>query len=175
MKCLNCRFISSPNNLDWKCNVCSQSFKSDVIIYNKCEVNFVKKIINYALLTKKKAHPAKLPCCKNLDVKMTPFYHRKNCKGILFFAEFHKKLIIICEKCKAVNNFGKFIWTCPQCSLRFKDIKWQENEQKLRKEIFYDKNKITNDKNENEIIRMNTYFKNILYTNQFDINIFTDI
>ena len=174
LKCLNCRFISSPNNLDWKCNVCSQSFKSDVIIYNKCEVNFVKKIINYALLTKKKAHPAKLPCCKNLDVKMTPFYHRKNCKGILFFAEFHKKLIIICEKCKAVNNFGKFIWTCPQCSLRFKDIKWQENEQKLRKEIFYDKNKITNDKNENEIIRMNTYFKNVLYTNQFDINIFTN-
>ena len=155
VKCLNCRFISSPNNLEFNCNICSQQFKSDVIIYNKCEVNFVKKIINYALLIKKKARPAKIPCCKNLDLKTTSFYHKKSCNGTIYFAEFHKKLIIICEKCKAVNNFGKFIWTCPQCNLRFKDIKWQENEIKLRKEIFYDKNKILNEINYEEIIKNN--------------------
>ena len=160
VKCLNCRFISSPNNLDWNCNICSQPFKSDVIIYNKCEVNFIKKIINYALLIKKRARPAKLPCCKNLDLKITNFYHKKSCDGIIYFAEFHKKLIIICEKCKAVNNFGKFIWTCPQCSLRFKDIKWQENEPKLRKEIFYDKNKYFSDVNEEELVKNN---KNLNY------------
>ena len=172
VKCLNCRFISSPNNIEWNCNVCSQPFKSDVIIYNKCEVNFVKKIINYALLIKKKARPAKLPCCKNLDLKTTPFYHKKGCKGIIYFAEFHKRLIIICEKCKAVNNFGKFIWTCPQCYLRFKDIKWQENEPKLRKEIFYDKNKIMNDINDEEILKKNTYLRNLL-NNQIDLNSMT--
>ena len=169
VKCLNCRFISSPNNMEWNCNICSQPFKSDVIIYNKCEVNYVKKIINYALLIKKKARPAKLPCCKNLDLKITPFYHKKNCKGIIYFAEFHKKLIIICEKCKAVNNFGKFIWTCPQCFLRFKDIKWQENEPKLRKEIFYDKNKIMNDINDEEILKKNSYLRNLI-NNQIDLN-----
>ena len=169
VKCLNCRFISSPNNMEWNCNVCSQPFKSDVIIYNKCEVNYVKKIINYALLIKKKARPAKLPCCKNLDLKITPFYHKKNCKGIIYFAEFHKKLIIICEKCKAVNNFGKFIWTCPQCFLRFKDIKWQENEPKLRKEIFYDKNKIMTDINYEEIFKKNSYIRNLV-NNQIDLN-----
>ena len=169
VKCLNCRFITSPNNIEWNCNICSQPFKSDVIIYNKCEVNYVKKIINYALLTKKKARPAKLPCCKNLDLKVTPFYHKKNCKGIIYFAEFHKKLIIICEKCKVVNNFGKFIWTCPQCNLRFKDIKWQENEPKLRREIFSDKNMIMNDMNEEETIKNNNYLRNIL-NNQIDIN-----
>ena len=169
VKCLNCRFISSPNNMEWNCNICSQPFKSDVIIYNKCEVNYVKKIINYALLIKKKARPAKLPCCKNLDLKTTPFYHKKNCKGIIYFAEFHKKLIIICEKCKAVNNFGKFIWTCPQCFLRFKDIKWQENEPKLRKEIFYDKNKIMNDINDEEILKKNSYLRNLI-NNQIDLN-----
>ena len=169
VKCLNCRFISSPNNMEWNCNICSQAFKSDVIIYNKCEVNYVKKIINYALLIKKKARPAKLPCCKNLDLKTTPFYHKKNCKGIIYFAEFHKKLIIICEKCKAVNNFGKFIWTCPQCFLRFKDIKWQENEPKLRKEIFYDKNKIMNDINDEEILKKNSYLRNLI-NNQIDLN-----
>ena len=169
VKCLNCRFISSPNNMEWNCNICSQPFKSDVIIYNKCEVNYVKKIINYALLIKKKARPAKLPCCKNLDLKTTPFYHKKNCKGIIYFAEFHKKLIIICEKCKAVNNFRKFIWTCPQCFLRFKDIKWQENEPKLRKEIFYDKNKIMNDINDEEILKKNSYLRNLI-NNQIDLN-----
>jgi hypothetical protein len=132
-------------------------------------VNYVKKIINYALLIKKKARPAKLPCCKNLDLKVTPFYHKKNCKGIIYFAEFHKKLIIICEKCKAVNNFGKFIWTCPQCFLRFKDIKWQENEPKLRKEIFYDKNKIISDINDEEVLRKNSYLRNI-FNNQIDLN-----
>ena len=169
VKCLNCRFISSPNNMEWNCNICSQPFKSDVIIYNKCEVNYVKKIINYALLIKKKARPAKLPCCKNLDLKTTPFYHKKNCKGIIYFAEFHKKLIIICEKCKAVNNFGKFIWTCPQCFLRFKDIKWQENEPKLRKEIFYDKNKIMNNINDEDILKKNSYLRNLI-NNQIDLN-----
>ena len=169
VKCLNCRFISSPNNMEWNCNICSQPFKSDVIIYNKCEVNYVKKIINYALLIKKKARPAKLPCCKNLDLKTTPFYHKKNCKGIIYFAEFHKKLIIICEKCKAVNNFGKFIWTCPQCFLRFKDIKWQENEPKLRKEIFYDKNKIMNNINDEDILKKNSYLRNLI-NNQINLN-----
>ena len=136
VKCANCRFISSSINMDWKCNICSKPFKSDIIAYNKSEVNYIKKVINYGLLLKKLARPVKLPCCKNLDVKNTSFYHKKDCKGIILFAEFHKKLIIICEKCKAVNNFGKFIWTCPGCSLRFKDMKWQDNEPRLRKEIF---------------------------------------
>ena len=139
LKCLNCRFVSSQKNMDWKCNVCSKLFKSDVIVYNKSEVNYIKKIISYGLLMKKLAHPIKLPCCKNLDTKTTIFYHKKECKGTIYFAEFHSKLIIICEKCKAVNNFRKFIWTCPECSLRFKDTNWEENELKLRKEIFNSK------------------------------------
>ena len=149
LKCLNCRFISSPKNIDWKCNICSKPFQSDIIAYNKADVGYIKKVINYALLIKKLAHPAKLPCCKNIDVRTASFYHKKDCKGIIYFAEFHKKLIIICEKCKAVNNFGKFIWTCPGCSLRFKDMKWQDNEPRLRKEIFNKKDlKIKTDTDE---------------------------
>ena len=122
--------------MNWNCNICSKQFESDIIVYNKSEVNYIKKVINYGLLLKRLARPVKLPCCKNIDIKTTSFYHKKDCKGIIYFAVFHKKLIIICEKCKAVNNFGKFIWTCPGCSLRFKDMKWQENETRLRKEIF---------------------------------------
>jgi hypothetical protein len=61
-----------------------------------------------------------------------------------------------------VNNFAKFIWTCPQCSLRFKDIKWQENEPKLRKEIFCDRYKLYGDINEEELIKNNKNLNSIL-------------
>ena len=151
IKCQNCRFVARANNLDWNCHVCSKKFKSDIIVYNRSEVNYIKKVINYGLLLKKMARPVKLACCKNINVKTTEFYHKKDCKGIIYFAEFHKKLIIICEKCKAVNNFAKFIWTCPGCSLRFKDMKWKENEPRLRKEIFNKKDiKINIDLNKEE-------------------------
>ena len=164
LKCLNCRFISSPKNIDWKCNICTKPFQSDIIVYNRADVGYIKKVINYGLLLKKLARPAKLPCCKNIDVKTATFYHKKDCNGIIYFAEFHKKLIIICEKCKAVNNFGKFIWTCPGCSLRFKDMKWQDNEPRLRKEIFNKKDAIIiNDNNEERNSRkldMNDDMKN---------------
>ena len=165
VKCTKCRFLTSPKNLDLKCNICSNQFQSDVIVYNKSEVNYIKKVINYGLLLKKHARPMKLPCCKNIDVKKASFYHKKDCKGIIYFAEFHKKLIIICEKCKAVNNFGKFIWTCPGCSLRFKDMKWKENEAKLRKEIFNKKDiKINIDLSNGE------YMDNDVITNNLEIN-----
>ena len=146
LKCLNCRFISNPKDIEWKCNICTKPFKSDIIVYNKSEVNYIKKIISYGLLIKKLARPMKLPCCRNIDLKTSTFYHKKECKGTIYFAEFHSKLIIICEKCKAVNNFRKFIWTCPECSLRFKDTKCEENELKLRKEIFNTKDIKLNNK-----------------------------
>ena len=135
IKCLNCRFISNPKKMDWKCNLCSKKFKSDVIVFNKSEVNYIKKIINYGLLMKQLAHPSNLPCCENIDLKTAIFYHKKECKGILYFTEYNKRLIIICEKCKDANYFEKFVWTCPECSFRFKDIKWKENELKLKKEL----------------------------------------
>ena len=161
VKCTNCRFVSNPINMEWKCNICEKIFKSDIIAYNKSEVNYIKKVINHGLLLKKLARPVKLPCCKNLDIKTTCFYHKKDCNGVIYFAEFHKKLIIICEKCKAVNNFGKFIWTCPGCSLRFKDMKWKENEPRLRKEIFNKKDiKINNDLNRNEFFENRKNIRN---------------
>ena len=135
IKCLNCRFISNPKKMDWKCNLCLKKFKSDVIVFNKSEINYIKKIINYGLLMKKRAYPSNLPCCQNIDVRAATFYHKKECKGILYFTEFNKRLIIICEKCKDVNYFERFVWTCPECSFRFKDIKWKENELKFKKEL----------------------------------------
>lgn len=59
IKCQNCRFVARANNLDWNCHVCSKKFKSDIIVYNRSEVNYIKKVINYGLLLKKMARPVK--------------------------------------------------------------------------------------------------------------------
>ena len=39
----------------------------------------------------------------------------------------------MCSKCKAVNQYSKFIWTCPECGLHFRDKKSEINEIKIRK------------------------------------------
>ena len=40
---------------------------------------------------------------------------------------------MICEKCRAVNFFDRFVWTCPKCQCRFRDPKAEENEKKIKK------------------------------------------
>ena len=137
LQCMNkaCKYKISPNLANFKCNICLSYFKSDVKIFNNFELLYIKRIISIALLIKEKAHPGILPCCKNLDLKELLFYHKKECKGALYFWILNKKLIVICEKCKAINYFNRFIWTCPNCLLHFKDKK-EEIEEKLKKNLF---------------------------------------
>ena len=108
IECLNskCKYkIRLYNNSNWKCNVCSNYFKSDIIFYNYFDLLYIKRIYGIALLIKQKAHPGILPCCKDLDEKNLIFTHKKECKGILYFWILNKKIIVICEKCKAINYF----------------------------------------------------------------------
>ena len=70
---------------------------------------------------------------KKFKKKKTDFYHKKDCKGNLYLAEYNQKMIIVCSKCKAVNQYSKFIWTCPECGLHFRDKKSEINEIKIRK------------------------------------------
>ena len=46
----------------------------------------------------------------------------------------NKKIIVICEKCKAINYFNRFIWTCPNCGLHFR-AKKEEIEEKIKKNL----------------------------------------
>ena len=137
LQCMNksCKYKISPQLANFKCNICLSYFKSDVKIFNNFELLYIKRIIGIALLIKEKAYPGILPCCKNLDVKNIFFYHKKECNGALYFWILNKKLIVICEKCKAINYFNRFIWTCPNCFLHFKDKK-EEIEEKLKKNLF---------------------------------------
>ena len=120
--CLNkkCNFICDADNSNWKCDVCNINFITNIKIFNPLEIQNIKDIIKLTLLIKKKAHPIKMICCNHINVYNSVFYHNKNCNGILYLGELDKNSIIICQKCKAINFYNKFIWTCPSCSRRFK-------------------------------------------------------
>ena len=131
LKCLNteCNNIielNKRNELQWKCNKCNKPFKSGVKIYNPSENFILTKILKKALLIKTRAYPKFMSCCK-LDLPNTTFYHKKDCKGILYLCNIenyylkNKKWVIVCEKCHAINNYKNFIWTCPKCGKRSKE------------------------------------------------------
>ena len=123
LQCKNksCNYNEIPDNIEWNCYICNKIFYSNVKIYNPVEVQQIKDIIKLTLLIKKKAHPNKISCCKNIDILTQNFFHKKECQGLLYFGEYNSKIIIVCEKCKAINFLMKFIWTCPICGIRFKD------------------------------------------------------
>ena len=123
LDCLNCEFSAKPNRILWTCNIDKVEFKSDAIVYNPLQVEIVKKSINLTLMIKHKAHPNNLSCCPKINVYFQDFYHKKECKGILYLGELRNKLIIVCEKCKSINFYERFIWTCPNCGRRFRDRK----------------------------------------------------
>ncbi len=137
LQCINpsCKYHIRPNTANWKCNICSNYFKSDIKIFNNFELLYIKKIVGISLLVKEKAHPGIIPCCKNLDENELFFYHKKDCRGSLFFWILNNKVIVICDKCKAINYFSRFIWTCPNCGLHFK-AKKEEIEEKIKKTLF---------------------------------------
>ena len=130
--CINL-FTKKENKILFKCKICKINFFSNVKIYNPIEVFHFKDIIKKALLYKRKAFPGKLSCCNEIKEKKTDFYHKKDCRGNLYLAEYNQKMIIICSKCKAVNQYSKYIWTCPECGLHFRDKKSEINELKMRK------------------------------------------
>ena len=122
LNCSNkkCSFISKPTRILWTCSTCKTEFKSGAIPYNPLDIQVTKRLVSQTLLLKHKAHPNKMPCCK-LNVFYTDFYHKKTCDGILYESELDDNKIIVCEKCKAINYYDRFSWTCPKCGKKFKD------------------------------------------------------
>lgn len=135
LQCINrkCKNILEPNNIQWNCPSCNDFFRSNAKVFNPSEVDHCKYLIKKALILKQKAHPYKIPCCKDMELINTEFSHGKNCSGILYFVENNKKLIVVCKKCRAINWFTSFIWTCPKCKTRFRDINSDRNEEVLKK------------------------------------------
>ena len=127
LTCLNkkCEFVSKPSRILWTCMVCKTEFKSGAIPYNPLDGEVTRRLISQTLLLKHKAHPRKMPCCK-LNVFFTDFFHKHSCNGILYESELDDNIIVVCEKCKAINYYDRINWTCPKCGKRFRD-KLNEN------------------------------------------------
>ena len=122
LNCLNkkCNFSSKPTKILWTCTVCQKDFKTGAIPYNPLDLEVVKRIIKQTLLQKKLAHPSDVPCCKT-NVFLAEFHHKKKCAGLLYFGELNNDIVIVCEKCHAINFSDRFIWTCPKCGSKFND------------------------------------------------------
>jgi len=148
LTCLNksCGASFKPSRILWTCTVCKADFKSEVKPYNPLEITYINKLIEQTILLKHKAHPTKLPCCK-LNVFFTDFSHKKECDGNLYESELNDKIIVVCDKCHAINFFERFIWTCPKCGKKFKDKS-------------YNRNKSNNKNNSNNNINYNSENQN---------------
>ena len=154
----NCNFESKPQSILWKCIFCSKEFRSKAKAYNPLELQIIKRAINYTLLMKLKASPLILPCCKK-DTKDLIFYHKEECKGILYKGCLKGKEILVCKKCHAMNFIDKFNWICPLCGKKFHsfhsncvnpsnknkkeiNIKLKEKEKEKNNDINNNKNKM---------------------------------
>jgi hypothetical protein len=117
----NCNFESKPNSILWKCSFCLKEFRSKVKVYNPVEFQRMKKAINNALIMKIRANPKMLPCCKkdHNEIKDLTFFHKEECKGILYKGFLSGKEILVCKNCHAMNFFDKFNWICPLCGKKF--------------------------------------------------------
>ena len=146
LECINkkCDFQSKPNRILWTCSVCKEEFKSNAIVYNPLEVETTKRVIKQTLLTKHKAHPNRISCKCKINIFFSNFYHKKECDGILYVGELNHKIIIVCEKCRAINFYERFIWTCPSCGVRFRDkIRFKNKEEIMRIDSMHSKDMVS--------------------------------
>ena len=81
----------------------------------------------------------------------TEFCHSKNCSGTLYFVQSNKKLIVVCKKCRAINWFSNFIWTCPKCLTRFRDVNSDRNEEIIKKSKCFEIQNLNKDIKKDEV------------------------
>lgn len=118
LKCLKCNFQIRPSNVAWLCLICKVEFKCVPKQYHPIEFKVVRDAIKLTILEKVVAKPHSVPCCSaafNRDI-----IHKKDCNGLLYLGTLFGKQIIACEKCRAMNYFDKFTWTCPICFKKFR-------------------------------------------------------
>ena len=169
--CLNkdCNFESKPKSIIWKCTFCSKEFRSNAKVYNPLEFQLIKKAINFTLLMKIKASPSLLPCCKK-DIKELEFYHKEECKGILYKGYLNGKIILVCKKCHAMNFLEKFNWICPLCGKKFHSYNTNSSSSFKYNRINYSHEKIKANLNNNDLNHKNKILSRIILKREYSIS-----
>ena len=169
--CLNkdCNFESKPKSIIWKCTFCSKEFRANAKVYNPLEFQLIKKAINFALLMKIKASPSLLPCCKK-DIKELEFYHKEECRGILYKGYLYGKIILVCKKCHAMNFLEKFNWICPLCGKKFHSYNTNSSSSFKYNRINYSHEKIKANLNNNDLYHKNKILSRIILKREYSIS-----
>ena len=117
--CNRCKFTSNPNDIIWKCIKCGEEFNSNTKIYNPYEYKSISIAVKKALYDKQIAAPLILPCGhKGKNIK-----HKIECQGELYLTYLNERKMVMCNKCKGLMKYDKFIWVCNECNRKFRDIK----------------------------------------------------
>ena len=124
--CKKCKIDILPMDINWKCLICKQEFKSEAKIYNPLEYKVLKICVKEAIVDKIKAIPENLECGCQIDSKCK-FFHKSSCNGELFLGDLHGKKAVICFKCDSISLYDGYIWTCPKCLKKCKNIKKCDN------------------------------------------------
>ena len=115
--CPKCNFTSEPTMILWTCIACGQEFTTNAKIYNPYEYKPISIAIKNSIFNKIIAIPEYCPC----KHKSENYTHKKECDGKLFITYLHDRKMIICQKCKAMTKYNKFIWICNICGIKFRD------------------------------------------------------
>ena len=125
--CKKCKKAWYPSFLQWECLICKKLFTCDAKAYNPLEFKTLKICIKDAMVNKIKAYPEYLECNCNFDFNKVNFFHKASCKGTLFFGELDGKKTVVCEKCDSIGFYDGYIWTCPLCLKKTKNINNKKN------------------------------------------------
>ena len=139
--CKKCNEMWDPKDVKWECLICKKKFSSDAKAYNPLEFKALKICVREALTDKIKAVPKYLDCKCKIDFSTITFLHRKSCRGELFIGELNGKKTVICNKCDSIGFYDGYVWTCPICFKKTKNI---IKENKLENNKSVDKNKSDN-------------------------------
>jgi hypothetical protein len=122
LKCLNksCKFEADPTTIFWVCMLCKKDFATGAKIYNPMDYRIFKIAIKNIMLNKLPARPDSVPCC-NIIPNQIKFFHKNECRGILYTGTLREKSIAVCSKCKVMSQRDKLLWTCPMCLNRFRE------------------------------------------------------
>ena len=150
--CPKCHFISEPTMILWTCISCGQEFTTNAKIYNPYEYKPISIAIKNSIYNNEKALPELCPCKGHKCINYT---HKKECNGKLFITYLHDRKMVICQKCKAMTKYNKYIWCCKICGVKFRDDGSKNENIEINNEI--------NATNVSDNVQQSTFGKNNFY------------
>ena len=117
--CKSCKLLINPQDILWNCAHCHKDFHSGIKVYNPLEYKIIKLALRNAMLFKQIVKPKTMPCkCYN-DLTKVKFYHKVDCKGVLYYTEINHKNLVVCSLCSVFSTLNRFNWVCPKCKKMF--------------------------------------------------------